>query len=258
MLLAYHKPTFARKFDGTASYLLSTASPLASANPTATVACWFNATNLPGTRAALWGVASGAGTETSNHTSLELTSSGAVTAASEDTRATTTVTTAAGIWTHAAAKWIGNNDRTAYINGGDATRSTGADGTSAQSRMGIGARPFNTPDNFFDGCIALVTVWNAALEDSDIARLAMGVNPIRVKPESIVAHYDWAGTAGIEFGLGAAVPLTNNGSVTVNGPGFLRMRAPRPWSIGFGYSEAAPPDPGDDDIYHRKIVRLIG
>lgn len=94
-----------------------------------------------------------------------------------------------GTWAHAAAVFASASSRTAYLNGTAATADTTALTPTAGS-LGltlIGAI-FGGPQNFYNGDIAEVALWNVALTAADVAVLALGVSPLLVRPDALVSY----------------------------------------------------------------------
>lgn len=48
---------------------------------------------------------------------------------------------------------------------------------------------------YFDGDIAEAAIWNVALSDAEIAMLAKGLSPLRVRPASLVSYVPMNGAA---------------------------------------------------------------
>lgn len=97
---------------------------------------------------------------------------------------------------YVASKWVSAcgvsptvDSRTAYINGGN----SGSGSTSITPRTLTGAsigrlwRPAYDPW-YMDGNIAEVAIWSAALNNDEIAALAKGFKPTRIRPQSLVFY----------------------------------------------------------------------
>ena len=69
-----------------------------------------------------------------------------------------------------------------------------------------------TPGLFFDGLIAEVGIWNAALTAAEVASLAKGMTCDKVRPNALVAYFPLIRDL-TEIRGGLAV--TNNNSATV-------------------------------------------
>lgn len=239
MLFDCYKPTLARKFTAASSHRLTRSSAAVSDVPL-TMSAWFLANNVT-SDCVLIGIAD---KDVTNHLHLLqiLGSVGGdpVRALSRDSggfSGGTSGTFVANTWAHAAGVWSSTTSRRAYFNGSPGAADTASRVPANLDATDIGRAGDSTPTEYMEGQIVWPAIWNVALSDAEVALLASGVNPLTVRPESLVAFWDWTG-AGIESGLKAAYPLTNSGSVPVNGPAFLKTRIPRPWMLGSGYVAA--------------------
>lgn len=121
----------------------------------------------------------------------------------------TSQTVANGTWRHSGSTFPDATEIAAFIDGqktsNNVTRSpTGID------RMAIGAR--TTGDFITPGDVAEVAVWNVALTDAEIASLAKGFKPTRIRPQSLVFY---APLIRELQDVKGALTLTNNNSATV-------------------------------------------
>jgi hypothetical protein len=105
-------------------------------------------------------------------------------------------------WHHAAGVWRSNTSRTFWLDtiSVDDDTNTGAEGTVDVVNIGVIQTPSLAQP--FDGEIADVAIWNAALEDDEILALASGATPLMIRPGSLVAYWplytsgtdpDWVG-----------------------------------------------------------------
>jgi hypothetical protein len=95
-----------------------------------------------------------------------------------------------GVWTHLCGvkSGTGAGALRAYVNGSSV--GTGTSNRSIQDtaqNFVIGSR--HTGDLRWDGRIAVVALWNVALSAEEIAALAKGANPLRVRPQNLAAYY---------------------------------------------------------------------
>lgn len=104
--------------------------------------------------------------------------------------ATVSLGSLANKWTFAAGVFrnsTSTNSRSAYCDNLKANNNTARSPTSI-SDMVAGATCANAATRHFEGYIAELGVWNASLDDSDIAALYAGAKPTSVKPQNLV-HY---------------------------------------------------------------------
>jgi hypothetical protein len=99
-------------------------------------------------------------------------------------------TVSAGIWNHFAGVFASGSSRTPYTNGvsGTANTTTVASITPTVTNIGAFYAGTSTPIQFFDGRIAEVGIWNAALTAAEIASLAKGMTPDKIRPQSLVFY----------------------------------------------------------------------
>lgn len=201
----------ARLFNGTTQYLnagaVLTATPL-------TMACWFLAANITAEHTLM-----NIGTAGSGNHRFGMFASGNV--ASDPVRinarttasgiAVTSTGYSANVWQHACGVFASSVSRTVYLNGGGA----GTDGTNltpaGMDSTYIGALHGAAVGTFLSGRIAEAAIWNVALNASEVAALAAGVSPLRIRPNALVAYWPL-------FGVGSPEPDYSNGgfAMTLN------------------------------------------
>ncbi len=81
-----------------------------------------------------------------------------------------------------------STSRTAYFNGSAATANTTASTPAGINRFNISGRYLTTLGAFFQGAIAEVGVWNAALNANEIASLSKGFPCRLVRPSALVFY----------------------------------------------------------------------
>ena len=126
----------------------------------------------------------------------------------------TTVANTVGTWYHAAGVFLGSGSSiTGYINGVAGTPATNTGSTlSALDRIVIGTRlAAGSPGLYFDGDIAEVGVWNAALNADEIAGLAKGFACRFARPSALVWYSRLIRNA---MDLRGGLVITNNGTAT--------------------------------------------
>lgn len=106
-----------------------------------------------------------------------------------------TVPVSSSAWIHLAATWDGalNVSGSVMYRNGTAEASyvqsdagTAPIASDAAGDFAIGNRSSGTFDRGLDGRLAELAVWNAALTPAEIASLAKGFRPQRVRPQSLV------------------------------------------------------------------------
>lgn len=175
-------------FDGISGWVGNAAGvPLTSANP-ATISCWarpdvvgstlINISNSTGNVGAVRLIMISTGTR-----AVSINASNVASIAD-----TTTGTPSVGVWGHHAATFT-NAARSAFFNGANKVTTTASNVTGGFVRTQIGARRnASVTDNFFDGRIAEVGVWNVVLTDDEIASLGKGVSCALIRPQNLVLY----------------------------------------------------------------------
>jgi len=195
-----------RDFERSSSQYLSNANAVVSGTPF-TMACWFKSENVTNDQTLL--SVGTAGADNARH-SLQAVGSVAgdpVRAVSRTTgsaQADTTTGYTAGIWYHACGVWASETDRRVYIDGGSEGANTTSRVISGLNSTYIGAKQDTAPTVFMDGLIAEAAIWNVGLNTSEIAVLARGVSPLRIRPSALVAYWP-------VFGVGSPEPDYSNG-----------------------------------------------
>lgn len=106
-------------------------------------------------------------------------------------RTTTTFTT--GTLHHACGIHAAANDTRVFIDGGSKnTSTTSTTPTVDDTRIGT-LNNGGTIENFFDGDIAEVGIWNVALTDPEVLVLSTGMSPLLVRPSSLVGYWPLIG-----------------------------------------------------------------
>jgi hypothetical protein len=81
-------------------------------------------------------------------------------------------------WNHAAAVFVSDAQRHAFLNGGNKGSGTTSVSPSGLNTTAIGRVVISGATGLFEGDIAEVAIWNAALTDEEIAVLAKGFSPL--------------------------------------------------------------------------------
>lgn len=117
-----------------------------------------------------------------------------------------------GQWHHLAGTYDGSNVR-AYADGVEeaSTSKTGnMISNTAPVRIGAGSGGSGT-ENPFDGEIGHCAVWDAPLSASEVASLAAGINPLKIRSENRLFYAPLNGQ-------GPELDVVGGLSLTVNGP----------------------------------------
>lgn len=157
-----------------------------------------------------------------------------------------------GVWQHAAGIFTSNALRAAYLNGGNKGTNTTSIATSSLDRTRVGSRP---PDAyFFDGKIAEAAVWNAALDDDEIALLAAGFSPLALERRlgNLVLYQDfirYPNRPGVGPPMSVAGTLGTTEHVRLVRPGIARNQSYRPdllepYALALGQSESSTAEIG--------------
>ena len=115
--------------------------------------------------------------------------------------ATTTTGVSLNTWHHVCGIEISSTSRAAYIDGGSKGTNTQESSPTGADRVTIGRAGDSSPNQHMTGRIAEPLIWNVALSDAEVALLAKGVNPYKIRPGNIVSHWplvrdddrDWVG-----------------------------------------------------------------
>ena len=104
-------------------------------------------------------------------------------------------------WQHIAAVFASSTSRSAYRNGTAKATNTSSVSPSGVNATYIGAWYTGAGGSldtaaFFDGRVCEAGIWNAALDDAEIAALADGYSPLLIRPASLVAYWPLGGRYG--------------------------------------------------------------
>lgn len=124
-------------------------------------------------------------------------------------------TISAGVWTHCAGVWASSSSRNVFLNGTKNTNTTTAAIAGNMRRTSIGRVWFNATAAPADGLIAEVGLWNVALTDDEIASLAKGLSPLKVRPQNLVDYWPLYGNTTNEAGAKGNV-MTNSSTTHSN------------------------------------------
>jgi hypothetical protein len=90
-----------------------------------------------------------------------------------------------GTWQHACGVFTSATSRACFLNGGNKGTSATNVTQSALDRLCISGLKDASESDYFDGRIAEVAVWSAALTDTEVAALGAGASPLGIRPVSL-------------------------------------------------------------------------
>jgi hypothetical protein len=123
----------------------------------------------------------------------------------------TTSGASANTWHHACGVFTSSASRTVYIDGGSSATNTAIGTPASIVEFNIGS--FQTAaGNFFNGQIAEVGIWTAALTTAEVASLAKGMTCDKVRPQSLVFY---APLVRDLIDAKGGLTITNNNTATV-------------------------------------------
>lgn len=181
-----------------------------------TVSCWFYANNNTANMALVVLEDSG-GTHRFDLQALGVTTGDPIqcgaAAGGSSSFARTSTGFSANTWNHACGVQSAINSRTAYLNAGGQVNNTGIQIPVGISVLKIGALNLSgTNASFFNGSVAEVGIWNAALTAAEIASLAKGMTCDKVRPQSLVFYAPLVRDLIDQKG---GLTITNNNGATV-------------------------------------------
>lgn len=117
-----------------------------------------------------------------------------------------------GVWQHVAGVWASTSSRIAYLNGVAGSEETSTRNPSLTGEILATAWPRSAAYDY-DGVMAEVAIWTAALTADEIAALAAGVSPRLIRPDSLYRYRPLLGVDSPEVdysGNGGNVSLTGS------------------------------------------------
>jgi hypothetical protein len=158
-----------------------------------TMACWFNPINVTDARI-LMGIST-----TTGNARFTIGNAGSVAGDPIQAAVVNSVGTSMAInsstgytanaWHHACGVFTSATSRAVFCNGGGKVTNATNINPTGMNRTNIGSRYAGSANSgFFGGLIAMSAVWNAALTDAEVAILATGFSPKKVRPQSLVFY----------------------------------------------------------------------
>ncbi len=176
----------ARTFNGTNDSIEAASAPV-TAVPL-TIACWFYPTSSAGVAVISLGVSGGSDRFQMSCVPGSTPVAAASVQSGVASQSSFSGTASLNQWHHGAAVFASSTSRTAYFNGSAATANTTASTPAGINRFNISGRYLTTLGAFFQGAIAEVGVWNAALNANEIASLSKGFPCRLVRPSALVFY----------------------------------------------------------------------
>lgn len=210
-------------FNGSSQYLGTSVSPFSGVNEPITLACWLRTTNL-NQEGALVGISNSSLSTGAayilrfdngppNGTIIATKYNG--TAASN--RSTNPNVATVNTWNHAAAVFVSDSSKTAYINSVGVTDNTTSLSDTNQTfnsvSIGVQRGGGSLLSRYFNGEIAEVGIWSAALSADEIASLSKGFACDRIRPQSLVFY---APLVRNLMDARGGLTITNTNSATVS------------------------------------------
>jgi hypothetical protein len=198
------------EFNGTNQRVTPASAPVTS--PPFTLVCWFNASNTTNLGALLTLTPQTGGLyetlffrgDLAGDPIQILSNSNAIAVAS-----TSGVTQ--NKWHHGCFVAAATNSRTIYLDGGNSASSSNNFNPTTINAFNIGSFR-SAANNFFNGKMAEVGIWNAALTQPEIASLARGMTCDKVRPQSLVFY---APLVRDLIDAKGGLTITNNNGATV-------------------------------------------
>lgn len=200
-------------FSGSLQSYYSASTPV-TAVPL-TIACWMNKPSAT-TGAFVAGIMRNAGALWYGFY-LYATNTGKVSASAANNNvfaeAQSTTSYSANTWHHVCGVFASNTSRTIYLDGaGSATNTTSLTPTLIDIVTIAAARKSGNVDNYLNGSLAEVAIWNAALTEPEAKSLSAGMSPKLVRPQSLVLYVPLIRSPQDQK---AALAFTTQGSPTV-------------------------------------------
>ncbi|HMC88444.1 MAG TPA: LamG domain-containing protein [Gemmataceae bacterium] len=175
------------------------------------MACWFYTGSIAANQCLMF-----EGDDGFNHEQMMyLNTSQKLVGADRSNSATTTASYTLNAWQHAAVTFGAADTVQIFLNGANKIANAAGAGTQLNSYFQLGQLS-NSGIWWMNGRIAEAAVWNVVLTDAEIAALATGVMPYRIRPASLKAYWPLWGLASPEVDLSG---LKQNLTLTGTGQG---------------------------------------
>jgi hypothetical protein len=116
------------------------------------------------------------------------------------------------VWQSACAVEYSSSNRAIFLNGAGKGTNTTTRAPASVNRTTVGLLRGTFAGEGTNGLIAHPAIWNAALDDAEVAMLAAGMSPLRVRPQSLVMYLPHLGRNSAEIDIMNARTLTVTGA----------------------------------------------
>lgn len=173
-------------FNGSTQYLSCTTTPVTG--PPFTISSWIN----PAARVTDIPVIALTNNSNAERHNIVVLTAGTVTVSSTGSNgvfygSTSTELVPTNTWSNVVGVYRTTSNRQGYLNGFPSVLNNNTS-NPVIGRMQIATRFLPGPFGFFNGSLAEIGIWSAALDDAEIASLSVGVSPILIRPQSLVFY----------------------------------------------------------------------
>lgn len=232
----------ARYFTATSSQYIYRAAAAVTAAPL-TLAGWYKPASTSGVKT----VCCLAATTGAGNAFFLVGLSGALAIARMRNAAGTTgtalsvATSATGVWVHLAAVFTDSTHIAVFINGSKTAAVTSAVTPASVDATSVGATHSVTDQQYANGAIERVGIWNTNLSDSDVGLLASGYDPRQVNAAHLVGFVPCYLAEDYDHVAGAAMtPVASPTTVADHPTLYCRRRSPMVHAIAGSWVRRSP------------------
>lgn len=121
-------------------------------------------------------------------------------------------------WIHVAAVFSNTTTQISYVNGVNSTATNTSTTIGAMTATGIGASPSTGNSVWWPGLLASIAFWNVALVDGDVASLAAGFSPRKIRPSGLISYVRGDQANGADIISSTLWTANNTPTVSANHP----------------------------------------